>query len=142
MPMHRPYKSELAEITNGSAFTRRTVIQAAAALASTAMVPAAFAHTPRLRRSTALDHYITLGHSGLRVSPFALGTMTFGEDFGWGASAEDSTAILDRYADLGGNFIDTANGYTNGHSEAIIGDHLAGDPAKRAGTPCLSSCRI
>ena len=78
-----------------------------------------------------LDHYITLGHSGLRVSPLCLGTMTFGEDLGWGASVKDSEAILDRYVDVGGNFIDTANGYTKGHSEKIIGDHVAHDREKR-----------
>lgn len=72
-----------------------------------------------------LDHYKTLGRSGLRVSPFCLGTMTFGEDFGWGSSVAESEAILDRYIERGGNFIDTANLYTKGHSEKIIGDHLA-----------------
>jgi aryl-alcohol dehydrogenase-like predicted oxidoreductase len=79
----------------------------------------------------ALDHYLTLGHSGLRVSPLCLGTMTFGEEWGWGANVRDSEAILDRYRDRGGNFIDTANGYTKGHSEKIIGDHLGRHPAKR-----------
>lgn len=79
----------------------------------------------------ALNHYITLGRSGLRVSPLALGAMTFGEELGWGSSEKDSTAILDRYLDIGGNFIDTANGYTKGHSEKIIGDHLTHDRSKR-----------
>src|ERR1043165_2171122 len=79
----------------------------------------------------ALAHYVTLGHSGLRVSPLCLGTMTFGEDWGWGSTVEDSKAILDRFLAKGGNFIDTANGYTKGHSEAIIGDHLGRDRAKR-----------
>ncbi len=78
-----------------------------------------------------LDHYVTLGRSGLRVSPFCLGTMTFGEDLGWGSSVKDSEAILDRYVELGGNFIDTANFYTKGHSEKIIGDHLGHDRKKR-----------
>ena len=78
-----------------------------------------------------LDHYVTLGRSGLRVSPFCLGGMTFGEDLGWGASVEVSGAIIDRYLELGGNFIDTANGYTKGHSEQIIGDHLTRDRARR-----------
>src|SRR5688572_16818200 len=78
-----------------------------------------------------LDHYVTLGRSGLRVSPFCLGTMTFGEDFGWGTSVADSEAILDRFIERGGNFLDTANLYTKGHSEKIIGDHLARDPQKR-----------
>lgn len=72
-----------------------------------------------------LDAYISLGRSGLRVSPFCLGTMTFGEDWGWGASAADSEAIMSEYIERGGNFIDTANIYTNGHSEKIIGDYLS-----------------
>jgi aryl-alcohol dehydrogenase-like predicted oxidoreductase len=59
-----------------------------------------------------LDSYITLGKSGLRVSPFSLGTMTFGEDWGWGTSVADAEAILARYIEQGGNFVDTANVYT------------------------------
>jgi len=78
-----------------------------------------------------LDHYVTLGRSGLRVSPFCLGAMTFGEDLGWGSSVEESQAIIDRYIDLGGNFIDTANFYTKSHSEKIIGDHVGRHPARR-----------
>ncbi|MFD4672209.1 aldo/keto reductase [Lentzea sp. NPDC058450] len=70
-----------------------------------------------------LDHYVTLGRSGLRVSPFALGAMTFGEDPGGaGSSVEESEKILRAYLDRGGNFVDTANFYTNGHSEKILGD--------------------
>ncbi|HEU4534474.1 MAG TPA: aldo/keto reductase [Polyangiaceae bacterium] len=78
-----------------------------------------------------LDHYVTLGRSGLRVSPFCLGAMTFGEDLGWGSSVADSQAIIDRYVERGGNFIDTANIYTKGHSEKIIGDHVGRDRHKR-----------
>ena len=78
-----------------------------------------------------LDHYVTLGHSGLRVSPFCLGAMTFGEEWDWGSSESDSMRILDHYIDRGGNFIDTANAYTKGHSEKIIGDYVARDPKKR-----------
>src|SRR5215813_13343201 len=78
-----------------------------------------------------LDHYVTLGRSGLRVSPLCLGAMTFGEDSGWGSSVAESTGILDRFIELGGNFIDTANGYTKGHSEKIIGDHVGHDAARR-----------
>ena len=55
-----------------------------------------------------LNHYVTLGRSGLRVSPLCLGAMTFGEDLGWGSSVEESQQIIDRFVDLGGNFIDTA----------------------------------
>ncbi len=78
-----------------------------------------------------LNHYITLGHSGLRVSPLCLGTMTFGQDWGWGSSIGDSQKILDHFLDRGGNFIDTANTYTKGHSEKIIGDHLGRSSEKR-----------
>jgi aryl-alcohol dehydrogenase-like predicted oxidoreductase len=78
-----------------------------------------------------LDHYVTLGKSGLRVSPMCLGAMTFGEDWGWGSSVADTQAILDRFLERGGNFIDTANAYTKGHSEKIIGDHLGRHPSKR-----------
>src|SRR6202171_5744239 len=78
-----------------------------------------------------LDHYVTLGRSGLRVSPLCLGAMTFGEDLGWGSSVEESQRIIDRFVDLGGNFIDTANFYTRGHSEKIIGDHVGRHSARR-----------
>lgn len=78
-----------------------------------------------------LNHFVTLGRSGLRVSPLCLGTMTFGKDWGWGSTPEESARILDRYLDLGGNFIDTANVYTKGHSEKIIGDHLGKATGKR-----------
>ncbi|MEV6610940.1 aldo/keto reductase [Kutzneria sp. NPDC051319] len=80
-----------------------------------------------------LDSYVTLGQSGLRVSPFTLGTMTFGEDFGWGSSPEVSADILAAYLDRGGNSIDTANIYTAGHSERIIGDYFAAHPGVRDG---------
>jgi aryl-alcohol dehydrogenase-like predicted oxidoreductase len=80
-----------------------------------------------------LDHYVTLGRSGLRVSPFALGAMTFGEDPGGaGTSVEESEKILATYVDRGGNFVDTANFYTNGHSEKILGDYFAANPGRRA----------
>jgi len=78
-----------------------------------------------------LDHYVTLGHSGLRVSPFCLGAMTFGEDWGFGSTVAESDAIMARYFERGGNFIDTANGYTGGHSERIIGNYIAHDRARR-----------
>lgn len=78
-----------------------------------------------------LDHYVTLGRSGLRVSPLCLGAMTFGEDLGWGSSVEESQRIIDRFIELGGNFIDTANFYTKSHSEKIIGDHVGRHAARR-----------
>lgn len=80
-----------------------------------------------------LDHYVTLGRSGLRVSPFCLGAMTFGDALGpgFGSSVKESQSIIDRYLALGGNFIDTANFYMRGQSEEILGDHLAHDREKR-----------
>ena len=78
-----------------------------------------------------LNHYVTMGKSGLRVSPLCLGGMTFGLERGWGASVEDSQATIDCFLSHGGNFIDTANSYNLGHSEKIIGDHVTHDRAKR-----------
>ncbi|GAA1283225.1 aldo/keto reductase [Planotetraspora silvatica] len=79
----------------------------------------------------ALDSYVSLGHSGLKVSPFCLGAMNFGEDGGMGCGVEESQKILQTYLDRGGNFVDTANFYTNGHSEKIIGDFFAQRPGLR-----------
>jgi aryl-alcohol dehydrogenase-like predicted oxidoreductase len=78
-----------------------------------------------------LDHYVTLGRSGLRVSPFCLGTMTFGEDWGFGSPVSEAETIMRRYFERGGNFLDTANGYTGGHSERIIGNFIGHDRARR-----------
>ncbi len=75
-----------------------------------------------------LADYRTLGKSGLRISPLTLGTMTFGEDWGWGTHPADAHEILNEYIGNGGNMIDTANIYTKGHSEKIIGDFLADNP--------------
>lgn len=71
--------------------------------------------------------YKLLGKSGLRVSELSLGTMTFGEDWGWGASKDESQKIFDAYVEAGGNFLDTANGYTDGSSEKIVGELIAKD---------------
>jgi aryl-alcohol dehydrogenase-like predicted oxidoreductase len=79
----------------------------------------------------ALTDYVTIGHSGLRVSPFCLGAMTFGEDWGWGSSVAESEAIMSAFLARGGNFIDTANVYTKGHSEQIIGDFIGREPSRR-----------
>ncbi len=71
-----------------------------------------------------LTSFRTLGRSGLVVSPFALGTMTFGADR-WGTDEEGAHAILDAYADAGGNFIDTADVYGGGRSEEMLGRWVA-----------------
>ncbi|MEW9305601.1 aldo/keto reductase [Labrys neptuniae] len=73
----------------------------------------------------ALDDYRLLGRSGLRISPLSLGTMTFGTDWGWGADEAEARRIFDAYVDRGGNFIDTANQYTNGTSERFVGTFAA-----------------
>jgi aryl-alcohol dehydrogenase-like predicted oxidoreductase len=69
--------------------------------------------------------YRLLGNSGLRVSEISLGTMTFGEDWGWGAAKDESRKMYDAYREAGGNFIDTANIYTNGTSESPPREHRA-----------------
>ena len=71
--------------------------------------------------------YRLLGRSGLRVSELALGTMTFGEDWGWGASKEVSKKIFDTYVEAGGNFIDTACNYTEGTSEEYVGEFASSE---------------
>lgn len=74
------------------------------------------------------NSYVSLGRSGLRVHPICLGAMTFGHDWGFGADEATSFAMLDRYFALGGNFIDTANMYTKGHSECVLGDYFRSGP--------------
>jgi aryl-alcohol dehydrogenase-like predicted oxidoreductase len=69
-------------------------------------------------------NYRLFGRSGLKVSEISLGTMTFGDDWGWGAAKEESRKIYDAYRDAGGNFIDTANVYTNGTSESLVGEFI------------------
>jgi aryl-alcohol dehydrogenase-like predicted oxidoreductase len=71
--------------------------------------------------------YKLLGKSGLRVSELALGTMTFGEDWGWGASLEESKKQFDLFTEAGGNFIDTSVNYTNGTSEKFVGNFVQPD---------------
>jgi aryl-alcohol dehydrogenase-like predicted oxidoreductase len=68
--------------------------------------------------------YKLLGKSGLRVSELCLGTMTFGEDWGWGSSKEESRKVYDAFLEAGGTFIDTANIYTNGTSERLLGEFM------------------
>ncbi len=70
--------------------------------------------------------YKLLGHSGLRVSEVCLGTMTFGGDWGWGAERDECVRLFEAFTEAGGNFIDTANNYTNGSSEQIVGELIAG----------------
>lgn len=74
--------------------------------------------------SAAMSGYALMGRSGLRVSPLCLGTMTFGTEWGWGSESQAARAIFDRYLEVGGNFLDTADGYTNGNSEELLGKFI------------------
>jgi aryl-alcohol dehydrogenase-like predicted oxidoreductase len=71
--------------------------------------------------------YKLFGRSGLRVSELCLGTMAFGEDWGWGSSKEEAGRIVEVFAEAGGNFIDTADRYTDGTSERYVGEAIASD---------------
>ncbi|GIF46035.1 aryl-alcohol dehydrogenase-like predicted oxidoreductase [Asanoa ferruginea] len=77
-----------------------------------------------------LTDFRTLGRTGLRVSPLALGTMTFG-DASWGADDDTSNEILSRYLDAGGNLVDTANAYMGGRAEEVLGNYLGKRPGLR-----------
>jgi aryl-alcohol dehydrogenase-like predicted oxidoreductase len=70
------------------------------------------------------NEYVTLGRSGLRVSPLSLGTMTFGTEWGWGTEESAARAIFQEYLEAGGNFVDTADVYTNGTSEEMVGKFI------------------
>src|SRR5947209_12195805 len=71
--------------------------------------------------------YRLLGKSGLRVSEAALGAMTFGDEWGWGSPKAEAQKVYQTYREAGGNFIDTANFYTNGTSETFLGEFMQGD---------------
>jgi aryl-alcohol dehydrogenase-like predicted oxidoreductase len=71
--------------------------------------------------------YTLFGRTGLRVSELCLGTMTFGEDWGWGAPKETCARVFELFAEAGGNFIDAANNYTGGTAETILGELLGAE---------------
>jgi len=77
--------------------------------------------------SLTLDSYRLLGRSGLRVSPLALGTATFGTEFGWSAEKDEARKLFDTYVGRGGNFVDTANTYTGGSAERWLGEFTRDD---------------
>src|ERR1700676_3576316 len=101
------------------------------------MTQGRFDHISGSARDTSIIHsnitkkeihmkYRLLGNSGLRVSEAALGTMTFGDDWGWGAAKHEARKVYDAFREAGGNFIDTANLYTNGTSESFLGEFIQG----------------
>lgn len=71
--------------------------------------------------------YKLLGKSGLKVSELCLGAMTFGEEWGFGVNREESGKVFDAFVSAGGNFIDTANVYTDGSSEKFVGEFISGN---------------
>jgi aryl-alcohol dehydrogenase-like predicted oxidoreductase len=72
--------------------------------------------------------YKLLGRTGLRVSELCLGAMVFGDSRGrWGASKDEAACIVERFAEAGGNFVDTANHYAAGESERIVGELIAAE---------------
>ena len=70
--------------------------------------------------------YRLLGKSGLRVSEASLGTMTFGDEWGWGSPKGEAQKVYETYREGGGNFIDTANFYTGVTSENLLGEFMQG----------------
>ena len=66
--------------------------------------------------------------TGLRVAELALGAGNFGTRWGHGAERAQAKQVFDAYVEVGGNFIDTADGYQFGESEEIVGDFIAADP--------------
>ncbi|MDX2304656.1 MAG: aldo/keto reductase [Microscillaceae bacterium] len=72
-------------------------------------------------------HYKLFGKSGLRVSELCLGAMTFGQEWGNGADQAESRKMFDAFTKAGGNFIDTANRYTEGTSEKYLKEFIASE---------------
>src|SRR5712664_3577647 len=79
---------------------------------------------PELHERSTIMKYRLLGKSGLRVSEASLGTMTFGDEWGWGSPKAEAQKVYETYREAGGNFIDTANFYTNGTSELFLGEFM------------------
>lgn len=86
--------------------------------------------------------YKLLGKSGLRVSELCLGTMTFGEDWGTGSSKEVSKQVFDAYVEAGGNFLDTANKYTQGTSEKYLGEFIQSDRSRMVVATKYTGCLV
>src|SRR6267154_2226067 len=82
---------------------------------------------PELHERNTNMKYRLLDKSGLRVSEASLGTMTFGDEWGWGSPKDEAQKVYETYRQAGGNFIDTANFYTNGTSEKFVGEFIQGD---------------
>src|SRR6478672_3226222 len=81
---------------------------------------------PELHERSTNMKYRLLGKSGLRVSEAALGTMTFGDERGWGSPKDEAQKVYETYREAGGNSLDTANFYTGGTSETFVGEFIKG----------------
>src|SRR6267142_1199619 len=81
---------------------------------------------PELHGRRTFMKYRLLGKSGLRVSEAALGTMTFGDEWGWGSPKDEAQKVYETFREAGGNFLDTANFYTTGTSERFVGEFIKG----------------
>src|SRR5229473_621812 len=81
---------------------------------------------PELHERSTTMNFRLLGNSGLRVSEAALGAMTFGDEWGWGSPKDEAQKVYETYREAGGNFLDTANFYTNGTSERFVGEFIQG----------------
>src|ERR1700681_3501483 len=81
---------------------------------------------PELHERSTIMKYRLLGNSGLRVSEASLGTMTFGDEWGWGSPKAEAQKVYETYREAGGSFIDTANFYTGGTSEKFLGEFMQG----------------
>jgi len=81
-------------------------------------------YKPAITKKEIHIKYRLLGNSGLRVSEAALGAMTFGDEWGWGSDKDEARQVYDGFREAGGNFIDTANFYTNGTSESFLGEFM------------------
>jgi aryl-alcohol dehydrogenase-like predicted oxidoreductase len=104
----------------------KTLKDEAGTLVKTVSSPHCVAGIPTMEEiDMNLNHYFTLGRTGLRVSRLALGAMTFGTEWGWGSDKATARKMFDAYLEAGGNFIDTADGYTNGTSETWLGEFIA-----------------
>ena len=84
--------------------------------------------------------YHLLGRTGLRVSRLSLGTMTFGTENGWGCDRETARAMFDAYLASGGNFIDSADIYTQGTAETWLGGRWTGSQAGSTQKTCWTGC--
>src|SRR4030088_408437 len=119
--LHERAKLRNGDISLFQRFLKMGVSTAACIWQTAKSIPELLSH----ERSTVMN-YRLLGNSGLRVAEAALGTMTFGDEWGWGSPKAEAQKVYETYREAGGNFIDTANFYTNGTSEKFLGEFMQG----------------